>query len=67
MDGFDDETFDADYYSFILPNSVDFEGGVAFSYLPGQFTFFKTLVASIPMVQMHEFGMYHFVVVVVVF
>ena len=48
----------ADYGAFILPDSVDFEGAVAYGYSPGVFTIYQSSVASIPMIQVHEFGMY---------
>lgn len=46
----------ADYGAFVLPDSIDFEGSDAYGYSPGVFTIYKSSVASIPMVQVHEFG-----------
>lgn len=46
----------AHYGAFIMPNSVDFDGGVALGLNPGRYTFFKSLAASVPPIQVHEMG-----------
>ncbi len=46
----------AHYGVFVMPNSVNFEDALAYGYLGGIFTFFKSMAASIPVVQVHELG-----------
>ena len=57
MDGIDM----SDYGVFVMPNSVDFEGAFGYGYMPGIFTFFKSFVASVPVIQVHELGESSFV------
>ena len=50
----------ANYGVFVMPNSVDFDGGIAHGYMPGIFTFFKSMAASAPVIQVHELGKCNF-------
>lgn len=46
----------ADFGVFIMPNTVNFEGALAYADHPGKFSYYKSFVASLPVVQVHEIG-----------
>ena len=46
----------ANYGVFIMPNTVNFEGALAYADFPGHFSYYKSFAASLPVVQVHEIG-----------
>lgn len=49
-----------DYGIFIMPNSVDFKGAIAWADHPGCFSYIKSMAASLAVIQVHEMGKFLF-------
>jgi hypothetical protein len=45
-----------DFTMIICPNEVNFDGAVAWGQTPGSITWYSSLYASVPLVQVHEVG-----------